>query len=68
MKYTDDYQVKLKIWAADPTVYPLPTPPALPRFGFKKFRTHIEMNEWMRQLLAEIARAGGCTWTSYSND
>ena len=56
MKLTDDYKAKLRIWAAEQRVMPLPPAPALPKFRSKKFRTHAEMNEWKKELLRQIAR------------
>ena len=57
MKISDDYQAKLRLWARQPVVVPLPPAPALPRFTAQKFRTHEEMNQWKRSLLREVARA-----------
>jgi hypothetical protein len=58
VKITDDYKAKIRLWAANPRVEPLPTAlPVLPRFRAKKFANHEEMNRWKRSLLAQIARA-----------
>lgn len=57
MKLTDDYQAKVRLWAAHPRVVPLPPPPPLPKFRPQKFRTHAEMNAWKESLLRELARA-----------
>jgi hypothetical protein len=56
MKITDDYNAKYRLWAANPQVIAAPPPPKLPRFSHQKFATHAEMNEWKRNLLAEVAR------------
>jgi len=56
MKFTDDYQAKLRLWAANPQGMPLPAPPLLPKFKPQKFRTHAEMNRWKESLLRQLAR------------
>jgi len=56
VKTTDDYQAKLKLWAAKPTVAALPRGPRLPRFSPKRFATHAEMNRWKEALLLQMAR------------
>ena len=63
MKYTDDYEAKYKIWAANPVVHPLPKVTGLPRTGSKKFRTYEEYNAWKQEYLIQIARSGGVKWT-----
>jgi len=60
VKISDDYRAKLRLWARQPVVVPLPPAPALPRFTAQKFRTHQEMNEWKRILLREVARTAAC--------
>jgi hypothetical protein len=60
VQISDDYQAKLRLWARQPVVVPLPPAPALPRFTAQKFRTHQEMNEWKRILLREVARTAAC--------
>lgn len=42
VKYTDDYNAKLKIWAKEGKVYAIPRIANLPRFGWKKFKSHEE--------------------------
>jgi hypothetical protein len=64
MKYTDDYSAKLKIWAEEGKVHPIPRIANLPRFGSKKFSSHEEMNAWKKALLAELVESGGAEWTS----
>ena len=61
-KFTDDYSAKLKIWASEPKVHPMPMLMNLPRFGAKKFRSHAEMNAWKKELLMELALNGGAEW------
>ena len=56
MKISDDYRAKLRLWARQPTVVPLPPGPKLPKFKAQKFRNHEEMNQWKRALLLELAR------------
>jgi len=57
MKITDDYKAKIRFWAENPTVAPLPAPPRLPEFTSKKFRNHSEMNQWKKELLLQLARS-----------
>jgi hypothetical protein len=56
MKITDDYRAKIRLWAANPRVVPLPPGPRLPRFRARKFSSHAEMNAWKRELVLELAR------------
>jgi hypothetical protein len=63
MKFTDDYDAKLEIWAREGKVHPLPRAVGLPRFGARRFNSHEEMNAWKRDLLDEIASNGGVQWT-----
>ncbi|MBM3890618.1 MAG: hypothetical protein FJ388_16010 [Verrucomicrobia bacterium] len=55
MKLTDDYAAKVKIWARESKVRPLPPLPRLPRFGAKKFSSYAEFNAWKLELLKQIA-------------
>lgn len=55
MKQVDDYRAKINMWAANPVVVPLPTPPELPRFASVTFSNHSEMNDWKRALLRRVA-------------
>ena len=57
MKISDDYRAKVRLWAQNPRVVPLPVMPPLPIFGAQRFRSHEEMNRWKRELLREIARS-----------
>jgi hypothetical protein len=60
MKVTDDYKAKIRLWAANPKVEPLPPcGTVIPRFGAKKFANHAEMNRWKQTLLLEVARSHG---------
>jgi hypothetical protein len=56
MKATDDYNAKLRLWAANPQVVHLPKVIPLPKFSPQKFSSHEEMNRWKANLLREIAR------------
>ena len=62
MKITDDYQAKLKIWAKESRIYPLPKAVGIPRFTCRRFSSGSEMNAWKKELLAAIARKGGVRW------
>jgi hypothetical protein len=56
MKYSDDYEAKIKIWAQDPKPQPeIPVPP-LPKFSPKRFNSYEEFNRWKDDLIKEIAR------------
>jgi hypothetical protein len=59
MKSTDDYEAKIRLWAQNPRVAPLPAGQALPKFGARKFSSHAEMNCWKDELLRRLAREGG---------
>jgi hypothetical protein len=59
MKYTDDYRAKVKVWAANPQVVPMPKMVGVPRIGSRKFNSYAEMNAWKRERIREIARQGG---------
>ena len=63
MKRTDDINAKLDFWAAKPRAIAVPRLANLPRFGHKKFNSHVEMNRWKQSLLAELADHGGAQWT-----
>jgi hypothetical protein len=60
MKYTDDYSAKLRLWAQNPRVLPLPKIAGLPKFSAQKFKSHAEMNVWKEEYLKHIAASGGC--------
>ncbi len=59
MKQADDYKAKIRLWAQNPRVEPLPSGPPVPRFRPRRFKTHKEMNRWKQALLAEMARSHG---------
>lgn len=59
VKVADDYQAKIRLWAANPQVVPLPPFQPLPKFSPQKFRTHVEMNAWKQQLILQMAREAG---------
>jgi hypothetical protein len=63
MKRADDYTAKYALWASRPEVRRLPGFTGVPRFGVRRFGSYEEMNAWKRDLLREIARGGGLTWT-----
>jgi hypothetical protein len=54
-KITDDYLAKVRLWAANPRVIPLPPGPKIPHFPPQRFRSHAEMNEWKRLLFLRMA-------------
>jgi hypothetical protein len=55
MKFTDDYNAKYKIWAADPKPQPeIPAPP-LPKFSPQRFSSWEDFNQWKRALLLQAA-------------
>jgi len=58
-KISDDYAAKIRRWAANPRVIPLPPGPPIPKFGVKRFRSHAEMNAWKEELLKQIAANSG---------
>jgi hypothetical protein len=57
MKISDDYLAKIRMWARNPQVIPLPPGPPIPKFPPQRFRTHEEMNRWKEELLRQMARA-----------
>ena len=61
MKISDDYNAKLRLWAANPRVVALPATRPLPPFRSKRFLTHQEMNEWKLELLRRIAQEGNAS-------
>jgi hypothetical protein len=56
MKISDDYLAKVRCWARNPQVIPLPPGPPLPKFPSQRFRNHQEMNRWKAALLRRMAR------------
>lgn len=63
-KQSDDYDAKLRMWAANPRVYPLPKIKNMPRIESRKFNSYQEFQEWKERLLEEIVAAGGLEWTT----
>ena len=51
----DDYVAKIRFWAANPKIYPLPPGPKVPHFSPKKFNSHAEMNAWKEELIRKMA-------------
>ena len=64
MKLTDDYAAKVKIWARESKVHPLPPLPPLPKFGAKKFSSYAEFNAWKVELLKQVAAESKPSWMS----
>ena len=62
VKYTDQPDAKLKIWAREKRVARIPRIANLPRFGSRKFNSYAEFNAWKEQLLLELVRNGGAKW------
>ena len=62
MKISDDDDAKLKLWAREGRVCPMPKAVGLPRFGVKRFRSYDEMNAWKREYLDEMAAKVGVRW------
>jgi hypothetical protein len=56
MKITDDYNAKYRMWAQNPTVIPAPPATRLPGFKGRRFSSHVEMNEWKRAVLLQLAQ------------
>jgi hypothetical protein len=54
---TDDYNAKIRLWAANPQIVPSLPGPVLPAFPPQKFRSHTEMNAWKASLLRKAAMA-----------
>jgi hypothetical protein len=63
VKSCDNYNSKYALWASSPVVHPLPRLVGVPAFKSRKFDSYEEFNQWKRELLKEIARNGGVTWT-----
>ena len=63
VKFTDQPEAKLKIWARERRVVRIPRIANLPRFGSRKFDSYAEFNSWKEQLLLELVRNGGARWT-----
>ena len=55
MKYTDDYHAKIKIWALESKVIPLPDLPRLPRFSPQRFDSYEALMAWKRKLILKMA-------------
>ena len=51
----DDYEAKIRFWARNPKVVPLPPGPKIPHFPPQKFNSHAEMNAWKAELFRKIA-------------
>jgi hypothetical protein len=63
MKWTDQPDAKIRLWARTPTVVRMPRIANLPRFGHQKFNSHAEFNAWKQALLLQLVRQGGARWT-----
>jgi len=55
----DAYTAKIRLWAANPRIWPLPPGPPIPKFSSQKFNSYEEMNEWKKNLILQIAAARG---------
>jgi hypothetical protein len=64
VKFTDDPKAKIRIWAANPKVVPVPFFPGYPGFRSRRFNSHEELNAWKRDRILELARRGGVKWTT----
>ena len=51
----DDYAAKIRFWAANPKIIPLPPGPKVPHFAPKKFNSHAEMNASKEELIRKMA-------------
>lgn len=56
MKISDDYNAKLRIWAANPTVIPAPAAVRIPGFKSRRFASHAEMNQWKASVFRKLAQ------------
>ena len=63
VKYTDDYEAKIRIWARESKVYPLPPVKKLPRIRSRKFNSYEEFNRWKTDLLKKCAASEETEWT-----
>ena len=63
MKYTDDYEAKLEIWARESRVVPLPKLEGIPWFKPQKFNSYEEFNRWKDDLILSMAASRDITWT-----
>jgi hypothetical protein len=57
VKITDDYKAKIKMWAANPQVFPPLPAPKLPPFRCQRFKSHEEMNTWKKSMLLQLAKS-----------
>ena len=60
--YRDDYKAKIKLWAENPRVAPLPKMTLPIRVGVQRFASYEAYNAWKRDVLRQIAGAGGVKW------
>jgi hypothetical protein len=58
----NEREIKFLMWIKNPPKIKFPVPLNLPKFSKKSFRNYEEMNNWKREYLQEIARAGGIKW------
>ncbi len=63
VKFTDDYKAKIRIWAQESKVYPLPPVKKLPRIKSRKFNSYEEFNAWKSEFLRQCAASEETEWT-----
>jgi hypothetical protein len=51
----DDYEAKIRFWARNPRIVPLPSGPKIPHFPPQKFNSYAEMNAWKEKLIRQMA-------------
>ncbi|HEX9047897.1 MAG TPA: hypothetical protein VF988_12810, partial [Verrucomicrobiae bacterium] len=57
MKFTDDYNAKYRLWAANSVVVAAPPPVRIPNFKSRRFTSHAELNAWKNSLLRQLAQS-----------
>jgi len=63
MKFSDDYDAKFRIWAAEGKAHGMPRIANLPSFGHRRFDSYEEFNAWKKSLLDRLLKEGGARWT-----
>jgi hypothetical protein len=62
MKFTDQRDAKLTIWARASQPIRTPRIGNVPPFSAQKFSNYQEFNAWKRALQSELIRNGGAQW------